>query len=82
LVPVVDPTTLKRQAFGELDAYYLFQLYGAQQLRAALSRYPLKSLKEALKEVERRNPGTKPKSRSSADDVIDYIVDKVAGPGY
>jgi hypothetical protein len=79
LVPIVNPETLKRDPFGPLDPYYLHQLYGGRQLRAALGRYPPVSLKEACALVEQRNPGTKPKNRGRIDDVIDYIVEYVTG---
>jgi hypothetical protein len=51
-------------------------------LRAALNGYSLAKLKEALAVVEQRNPGTKPRNRGRIDDVIDYIVERVAGDGY
>lgn len=68
--------------YAPLDPDYLSKLYGAHQLRAALSRYQLASLKDAAAKIQQEHPGTKPRNRSSKDSVIDYIVEHVAGPGY
>jgi hypothetical protein len=63
-----------------LDPYELLRVYGKGQLRAALSRYSLAKLKEAAALVEQRNAGTRPKSRSRKDEVIDYIVGMLSRP--
>lgn len=82
LVPVagVDDTTI--DPYAPLDAYRLNAAYGPHQLRQALSVYSLAKLKQALAAVEGRNPGTKPTNRSRKDAIIDYIVERVAGPTF
>ena len=57
-----------------LDPYFLLEVYGAHQLREALDLFPLAKLKEGVEAVMERNPGTKPKSKSSKAAVVDYIV--------
>jgi hypothetical protein len=56
--------------------------YGADQLRAVLQRSTQRSLREAVDAVQEREPGTRPASRTRNADMIDYIVEHVAGPGY
>lgn len=51
-------------------------------MRELLGGYSLVKVKQALAGVEERNPGTKPKNKSQKQALIDYIVEKVAGPGY
>jgi hypothetical protein len=56
------------------DPYYLLDLYEADQLPLALSRYSLTDLRLAAELVQQKNPGTKPKSKSSRAAIIEYIV--------
>lgn len=44
--------------------------------------YLPKRLREAVDIVQSHEPNTKPASRSRKADMIDYIVEHVAGPGY
>lgn len=60
------------------DPYFLLELYEADQLPLALQRYTVARLREAVKLVKARNPGTKPKG-ASGQALIDYIVEYVAG---
>lgn len=78
LVPIGHIEGRKIDPAAPLDPYFIFQLYGKDQLRRALSRYSLANLKEGLAQVERRNPGTKPRSRASKQAIIDYIFEHVA----
>jgi hypothetical protein len=39
-------------------------------------------LREAVDVVQLHDPDSKPSSRSRNDVMIDFIVEKVAGPGY
>jgi hypothetical protein len=72
---------------GLLDPYappnpfLLQQLYGNEQLAAALGRHSLAALKQAVDVVQEQFPGTKPKKLTKPG-IIDYIVEHVAGPGY
>jgi hypothetical protein len=79
LVPIgnVDPARFAPSA--RTDPYALLDLYGSQQLEAALSRYPASELKKAAALVEERNPGTKPPARASKPALIEYIVRYVGG---
>jgi hypothetical protein len=67
-----------------LDPYFLHELYGSHQLRAALSRYGKQKLVEAAELIQQQNPnaGPKNKSRATAATLIDYIVEHVAGSGH
>ncbi len=60
------------------DPYFLLELYGPAQLPLALSRNTAPRLREAVKMVKERNPGTRPNGTNSAA-LIDYIVEHVAG---
>jgi hypothetical protein len=42
----------------------------------------LRELQASCKQVESKNPGTKPMSKAGKDSIIAYIVEHVAGPGY
>ena len=59
------------------DPYVFRRIYGDAQLRTALDSFNLTLLKGAADMVMKRNPGTKPKSRSKRDDILDYIIDHV-----
>lgn len=61
------------------DPYFLNEYYGSDQLALALARYDAPALREAVKPVKRRHPGTKPKG-TSRQALIDYIIDFVATP--
>jgi hypothetical protein len=74
LVPVDAPGTLSYGPDGDLDAYGLQQLYGNHQLRDALERYTLASLKQMAQTVQDRNPGTAPENKRTKAALIDYIV--------
>ena len=78
LVPLIKIEGRRIDPFGPLDPYFLFEVYGAAQLRAALSGYPLARLKEAAEMVEQRT-GIKPKGRATKASITDYIVEHVAG---
>jgi hypothetical protein len=82
LVPVGRVEGHEFDPYAPLDPGYLYQLYGAHQLRAALSRYSLVKLKEAAPNLEAQHPGTKLVSRARKDAIIDYIVEQIAGPDY
>jgi hypothetical protein len=85
--PPAKLTPIKRIEGREIDLgaspdpYFLLELYGKEQLPAALARYPVKALLESVEIVQQHFPGTKPKGKTKAV-VIDYIVEHVAGPGY
>lgn len=68
--------------YGKFDPYRLVYEYGEHQLRAVLVRGSLNDLREATNSVQAREPGTKPASRTKKTDMVNYIVEKVAGTGY
>jgi len=82
LVPIGEGYDRPIDPSAPLDPYFLNGLYGANQLRLALTRYSVAKLKEGAAAVEQKNPGTKPASKARKDSLIDYIVEMVAGPGY
>jgi hypothetical protein len=57
-----------------LDPYYLYEVYGADQLPLALDEFTVTKLKEAVEAVQKRHPGTKPTNSRNKPAVIDYIV--------
>jgi aryl-alcohol dehydrogenase-like predicted oxidoreductase len=60
----------------------LLDEYGRNQLRAVIERATQRLLREAVDIVQSHEPDSKPSSRSRNDVMIDFIVEKVAGPGY
>ncbi len=80
--PIAGKELGKFNPYGKLDPYELLDEYGRDQLRAVLTRATQRHLREALDIVQSHDPDTKPPSRSRNDAMIDFIVEKVAGPGY
>jgi hypothetical protein len=64
------------------NPYELADEWGRDHLRALLEGASQKLLREAVTVVQARAPGTKPVSRSKNADMVDYIMEHVAGPGY
>lgn len=60
------------------DPYFLYELYGSEQLPRALGRYRAAPLQHAARAVQERNPGTKP-VKTTKPQLIDYIVRYVVG---
>lgn len=81
-VPIHSGNPDQYTPYGKFDPYQLISEYGAHQLRTVLIRGTQRDLREATDIVQAREQGTKPASRSKKDDMIDYIVEHVAGPGY
>ncbi len=74
--------TYRNTDINRFDPYLTLEDFGHDQLRAALNRETQRSLRSAVEVVQARNPGTAPHSRTRNQDMIDYIVEHVAGPGY
>lgn len=68
--------------YAKLDPYESLRDFGADQLRAFLGFQTPARLRQAVAIVQERNPGTKAKTKTKSADMIDYIVEHVAGPGY
>lgn len=81
-VPIAGRGIEHFNPYGKFDPYQLIEEYGQQQLRAVLVRATQQLLREAVDIVQQHEPGTKPASRSSNTEMIDYIVQTVAGPGF
>ena len=80
--PVIPINQVDPKFFGPdkpLDPYLVHYVYGDDQFRDALDRFPVSELKKAAAIVEERNPATKPTNRSRKDALIDYIVRNVVG---
>jgi hypothetical protein len=82
--PVIrNPSALAgHNPLARTDPYELDAAYEHDQLRSVLASLTQRSLREAVDIVQSREPNTKPASRSLKADMIDYIVEHVAGPGY
>jgi hypothetical protein len=80
--PISGRGTAGYSGFAKLNPYHLLDEYGRDQLRAVLERMPQRRLREAVDSVQEREPSTRPSSRSRNADMIDYIMEHVAGPGY
>lgn len=81
-VPIPGPALARYNPYGKFDPYFILDAYGHDQLRAVLVRGTQRDLREAVGIVKERNPGTKPANATRNADMIDYIVQYVAGPGY
>lgn len=77
LKPIRHVESVEINLAAALDPYFLLEVYGPDQLREALDLFPLTRLKEGLPAVMERNPGTKPKNKSSKAAIVDYIVQHV-----
>jgi len=56
-----------------LDPYFQLEVYGAEQLEAALRRHTKSNLLEAVEMVQDRHPGTSPRG-TSKDALLAYII--------
>ncbi len=73
LKPVKSMEGRFRDPSAPVDPYFLLELYGPDQLKLALSRYTAPRLREGVKAVQARHPGTKPEG-AGKQALIDYIV--------
>jgi hypothetical protein len=68
--------------YGKFDPYKLLEAYGRDQLRAVLVHATQRRLREAVGIVQEHEPHTQPANRTRNADMVDYIVEQVAGAGY
>ncbi|HEX2347982.1 MAG TPA: hypothetical protein VHI51_06040, partial [Ktedonobacterales bacterium] len=73
LKPIKSMEGRFRDPAAPVDPYFLLELYGPDQLALALSRYTAPRLREGVKAVQARHPGTKP-AGTGKQPMIDYIV--------
>ncbi len=82
--PVIrNPSALAgHNPLAKTNPYELDAAYEHDQLRRVLADLTQRSLREAVDMVQAREPNSKPPNRTRNPDMIDYIVEHVAGPGY
>lgn len=73
LIPVKSMEGQPYDPSAPIDPYFLLELYGPGQLNLALSRYTAPRLREGVKAVQARHPGTKP-GGTGKQALIDYIT--------
>jgi hypothetical protein len=81
LVPLKIVETGDVNIGAALDPYWLYEVYGADQLADALDEYTVASLKEAVEFVQERHPGTKPTNKGHREPIIEYVVRYVLADG-
>jgi hypothetical protein len=81
-IPVSGPDLDHFNPYAKPDPYKLLDWYGQDAFRAAIDGTSTQTLRDLVEAVQAREPGTKPASRSRKQDMIDYIVEHVAGPGF
>jgi hypothetical protein len=80
--PLAGHGTRRVSGFAKKDPYELLEEFGAVQLRAALGSATKQTLLDAVAIVQAREPNSKPRSKRTNQDLVDFIVEHVAGPGY
>jgi hypothetical protein len=81
-VPISGPDLDHFNPYARPDPYKLLDWYGRDQFRAVIVGATVQSLRELVDAVQAREPGARPASRSKKQDMIDYLVEHVAGHGY
>ena len=81
-VPISGPDLDHFNPYAKPDPYKLLAWYGHDQFRALISRATPEALRDLVDAVRAREPDATPARRSRKRDMIDYIVEHVAGPGY
>jgi hypothetical protein len=80
LVPIATGINYDFNPTALPDPYFLLKLYGPTQLRKTLNRYNATLLREISKRlVLERGLTTKPKSKATKSELIEYIASQVAG---
>ena len=79
LTPIARVEGFQPDPFAPIDPYFYLKIYGPEQFPLALDEQTLVTLKVIAEKLMADNPGTKPKTKSKKVDVIDYIVEIVAG---
>jgi hypothetical protein len=80
--PIAGVDLDRYSPYGKLDPYQLLAGFGRDQLRAVLKGATPPLLREAVDVVQAREPNAGKVNRAKKADMIDYIVEHVAGPGY
>ena len=78
LVPISSAYGFHINVYGPPDPIVLLKIYGKEQLPRALSLFKPAKLKEAVARLMEEYPGTKPKTKTKTEDLIDYIIKQVA----
>ena len=74
LVPITSAVGYSINVYGPPDPYELLKIYGKEQLPKALSLYKPAKLKETVARLMEEHPGSKPRTKTKPEDLIDYIV--------
>ena len=80
-VPIAGPDLDHHNPYAKPDPYKLLEWYGHDQFRAVIVSQTSKTLRDFVDAVQAREPGAKPASRSKKPDMVEFIVEHVAGPG-
>jgi hypothetical protein len=80
--PRVGQGTRRATGYAKIDPYQLLVEFGADQLRAALGSATRQTLLDAVAIVQAHKPNSKPASKKTNQDMIDFIVEHVAGSAY
>lgn len=80
--PVSTTGSARGRTLERLDPYQALEDFGRGQLRAVLTRDTQRRLRTAVEIVQERHPGTKPATKTRIQDMVDYIMEYVVGPGY
>jgi len=78
LVPISSTIGYHINVYGPPEPDILLKIYGKEQLPKALSLFKPAKLKEAVIQLMQERPGTKPKTKTKAEDLINYIIEQVA----
>jgi hypothetical protein len=73
LTPIKRIVGFEIDPSAPLDPYFQLEIYGAEQLEAALRRHTKANLHEAAEIVQDRHPGTSP-AGTSKDALLAYII--------
>lgn len=82
LVPKSGPDLDHFNPYAKPDPYKLLDWYGHDQFRALVDDFTPQALRDLVDAVQLREPDARPASRSKKQDMVDFVVAHVAGPGY
>ena len=80
--PISTSGPARGRTFERLDPYRVLEDFGRDKLREMLARDTQGRLRTAVAIVQERHPRSKLPNRSRIEDMVNYIVEYVAGQGY
>lgn len=75
LIPIHFAQTHHFDLAAPPDPFFLLDLYGADQLVAALDEYSTPFLKKSVTVIKERFPGKKPKPKATREDIINFLAE-------